>query len=109
MSRQFSIFTKGFVYVLVLVMLASLASPVHASGSDCDELKDKAWAATKHSVKVCGGTTIGCAAAIAAGNFWGLAACAYFFFTTCQPTQIAAADAWAAYFNCTYTQAGSGG
>lgn len=109
MSRQFSIFTKGLVYVLVLVMLASLATPVRASGSDCDDLKDKAWAATKHSLKICGGTTLGCAAAIAAGNFLGLAGCAWFFFFICQPTQMAAADAWAAYYNCTYTQAGSGG
>ena len=107
MSRQLSIFAKGIALVLVLVMLVSFAAPVRASG--CDDLEDKAWAATRNAAKICGGTTLGCAAAILAGTYLGIAACAYFFFVHCQPAQMKAADAWVAYLDCTYQTAGSGG
>ena len=104
MLRRFSIFTKGIACVLVVAMCTVFVpSTVQASGSDpCQSLKDKAWAETKNAVRVCAGTTLGCAAAILAGTYLGIAGCAYFFFTHCQPAQVRAADAWAAYWNCNY-------
>ena len=109
MSTRFSSFTSLFAWVLVLVMLVSFAAPVRASGSDCDDLKDKAWDETKNAAKICGGTTIACAAAILAGTYIGIAGCAYFFFFHCQPAQLKAADAWAAYWDCKYQSASYGG
>lgn len=76
--------------------------PSTAKADPCQSLKDKAWAASKKVAVVCTGTVIACGAAIAAGNGWGLAGCAWVFFSVCQPAQIAAADAWAAYWNCNY-------
>ena len=105
MSRQLSVFTKGVAFVLVLLMLVSFASPVRASGSDCDDLKDKAWDASKEVAAKCTTSVIACGAAIAAGNFWGLAGCAWVFYYVCQPAQLKAADAWAAYWDCKYQTA----
>ena len=87
--------------------MCTVLIPATANSSDpCKSLKDKAWAASAEVASKCTGSIIGCGAAIAAGNFWGIAGCAWVFFSLCQPAQLKAADAWAAYNNCVYTKGG---
>lgn len=102
MSRQFSIFTKMITVMLVVAMCTALMPSTVNSEDPCQSLKDKAWAASAVVAGRCTASVIACGAAISAGNFWGIAGCAWAFFHLCQPAQRAAADAWAAYWNCNY-------
>ena len=107
MSRQVSIFTKGIACVLIAAMCAAFVPATGLASSDpCQSLKDKAWAASGEVAAKCTTSVIACGAAIAVGNWWGLAGCIWVFYNICQPAQLRAADAWAAYWDCVYEKGG---
>lgn len=92
MSAGFSIFTKVLVVVLIIAMCTAIV-PSIAQSADCEEEKKAAEKASDDAFWAC--LTSGTVCAISAG--WGCVVAALY----CTKKLTDAADAWAAYHNCT--------
>ena len=92
MSRQFSIFTKGLVFVLVVAVCTAIV-PAALYAEDCEDEKKAAEKASDDAFWACL-TSAGICATTAG---WGCFIAALY----CTKKLTDSANAWAAYYNCT--------